>query len=194
MQRNKQFHDLVRDYLVKGDGGPFCETFQELFEPTEGEKGTGKESQSAHHGLGRSEIKAVMENYCNVRSGHNANGRAANDPNPELKTSSKALLQRLKMRKHIRQQLLNSDDSQIVACLIEKNYPRLWNENKKVEASLLSIDFISYVKKGKVEKALEILSRPPLARPSGSAFSRAQSLLNDNIYCEAHRNNSVQQS
>ena len=87
---------------------------------------------------------------------------------------------------------MNSDDSQIVACLIEKNYPKLWNENKTVEASLLSIDFINYVKKGKVEKALEILSRPPLTRPSGSAFSRAQSLLNDSIFCEAHRDDSTQ--
>ena len=93
------------------------------------------------------------------------------------------------MRKHIRQQLLNSEDSQIVACLIEKNYPRLWKENKKVEASLLSIDFISFVKKGKVDKALEILSRPPLARPSESALIRAQNLLNDSIYCEMHRDN-----
>jgi hypothetical protein len=93
------------------------------------------------------------------------------------------------MRKHIRQQLLNSEDSQIVACLIEKNYPRLWKENKKVEASLLSIDFISFVKKGKVDKALEILSRPPLARPSESALIRAQNLLNDSIYCEMHRGN-----
>lgn len=98
------------------------------------------------------------------------------------------------MRKHIRQQLLNSDDSQIVACLIEKNYPRLWSENKTVEASLLSIDFINYVRKGKVEKALEILSRPPLARPQAGAFARAQSILNENMFCEAHRTNPVQQS
>ena len=52
-----------------------------------------------------------------------------------------------------------------MACIIEKAYPKLWVENRTIEASLLSIDFINYVKKGKLEKAVDLLGKPPLARP-----------------------------
>ena len=71
--------------------------------------------------------------------------------------------------------------------MIEKSYPRLWAENKTVEASLLSIDFINYVKKNKLEKAVELLGKPPLARPHESIITRAQNYLSESMFCQAHR-------
>ena len=32
LQRNCQFHEVIRDYLLRGDGGPYFETYQEIFE------------------------------------------------------------------------------------------------------------------------------------------------------------------
>jgi len=69
------------------------------------------------------------------------------------------------MRKHIRQELLKNDDSQIVIKLIEKNYNKLWNSNKTIQASLLSIDFINFLKKGKIEQAIEVLRMPSFSQP-----------------------------
>lgn len=56
-----------------------------------------------------------------------------------------------------------------------------------MEASLLSIDFINYVKKNKLEKAVELLSKPPLARPHENIIARAQNYLNESMFCQAHR-------
>lgn len=51
VQRNKQFHDLIRDHLIRGDGGPYLETLQELFEPTEtGDKAAGTQGGKESHG------------------------------------------------------------------------------------------------------------------------------------------------
>lgn len=84
---------MIRDHLIKGDGGPYFETLQELFEPTEGEKvaGAGKEIQSSSSSLSRAEIKSVMESYCNVRSVQASRG-ASDAQNPEARSGNKALL------------------------------------------------------------------------------------------------------
>ena len=92
VHRNRQFHDLIRDHLIKGDGGPYFETFQELFEPTESDRGASQEGSATQYGMGRSEIKKVMDSYCNIKGGHQSNNQTANVASPEPRTTSKALL------------------------------------------------------------------------------------------------------
>lgn len=59
----------------------------------------------------------------------------------------------------------------------------MWSENKTIEASLLSIDFINYMKKGKMQSAIDLLTKPPLARPNESFIERTQNYLNETLYC-----------